>query len=361
LSLKLLKEGAVSFYAEPSKTEIGPAAKVSTVFYNPAMRHSRDVSVCLLASANPGKDARLLDGMAASGVRGMRLAKEARPEAAVEINDRSEQAYEAILRAIKRNKLPNAQARCEDVRALLHAERYDYVDIDPFGTPVPYIDPALRGTKSRGILAVTATDTAALCGTYPRTTERRYMARPLLSECAHELGLRILVGYIIRLAAMHDIAAEPLVCYSREHYFRTYFRVRNGARRADELLKSMGYANFEPEGKRWISAHHETKEWAGPLWTGEIFDAKLLKEMKGFASEKRLDIVKDLDIWIGEAGAPPLHYDVPTLAHIFRKSQPRQEKLLEGIRAMGYKAVRTHFDLQGIRTEAPVEDLRKLF
>ena len=66
-----------------------------------------------------------------------------------------------------------------------HGERFDAVDLDPFGTPSPFVDDALRATKHGGILSVSATDTAVLCGIYPSVAQRKYLGLPLRTEyCA---------------------------------------------------------------------------------------------------------------------------------------------------------------------------------
>jgi len=361
VSVELLREGGAQFYAEPAKTSVGPASCESAVFYNPAMRHSRDVSVCLCGSEGFGAGKRLLDGMAASGVRGLRLAVEACPEAEVVINDRDSDAFDAIKKGIERTGAANAAASNEDLRQMLVRGKYDYVDVDPFGSPVPFVDAAVRACRRGGILAVTATDTAALCGTFPKTCERRYQARSLLNECAHELGARILAGFAVRAGAVHDIAAKPILSYAREHYVRVYLRVRAGAGRADALLKEMGYANFDGEGGRRTTAHPEEKRWAGPLWAGECFDAATLDAMLEFESGSNLVLGKDLRVWRAESGGPPYHHDVAWLSRKFKASQPRMERLMAGLKESGFFAERTSFAPTGLRTDAPVEEIRKFF
>ena len=53
------------------------------------------------------------------------------------------------------------------------------VDIDPFGTPSPFIESAAISAKAGGMLCVTATDTSALCGTYKEPCIRKYNSMPL--------------------------------------------------------------------------------------------------------------------------------------------------------------------------------------
>ena len=51
-------------------------------------------------------------------------------------------------------------------------EKFGFVDLDPFGTPAPFIDAAIR--SSGKYLGVTATDTAPLCGAHLKAGIRRY-------------------------------------------------------------------------------------------------------------------------------------------------------------------------------------------
>ncbi|MCU0373510.1 MAG: ATP-binding protein, partial [Ignavibacteria bacterium] len=50
---------------------------------------------------------------------------------------------------------------------------FDYIDIDPFGSPCPFLDAAIKRLSRGGILAVTATDTSALAGK-SAVTEREF-------------------------------------------------------------------------------------------------------------------------------------------------------------------------------------------
>jgi len=43
-------------------------------------------------------------------------------------------------------------------------QTYDAIDLDPYGTPAHLLDSALQAVAEGGLLAVTATDMAVLCG-----------------------------------------------------------------------------------------------------------------------------------------------------------------------------------------------------
>src|SRR5207253_10984154 len=74
-------------------------------------------------------------------------------------------------------------------------------------------------------LAVTATDTSVLSGTYPAACLRRYQARPFRCSQGSEIGLRILLGFCERLAAEEGKAIRPLLSFAAEPFLRIYATV----------------------------------------------------------------------------------------------------------------------------------------
>ena len=91
----------------------------------------------------------------------------------VTINDRDPAALPLIRENVVRSGLP-VTVTCRDASSLLFDQSFDAVDIDPFGTPAPFIDAGIRGC--RRFLLVTATDTAPLCGAHFKAGVRRYFA-----------------------------------------------------------------------------------------------------------------------------------------------------------------------------------------
>ena len=66
-------------------------------------------------------------------------------ECSVVLNDRSKSAYEVIQRNIRLNGVDGvAKASNEDANVLLHRFRFDLVDLDPFGSPAPFLDAACK-------------------------------------------------------------------------------------------------------------------------------------------------------------------------------------------------------------------------
>ena len=165
--------------------------------------------------------------MGATGVRGLRVANEC--GVPVTINDKDPEAIPLILQNVARSGLP-ITVTCRDACSLLYEQSFDAVDIDPFGTPAPFIDAGIRGC--RRFLLVTATDTAPLCGAHLQAGIRRYFARPANTGYHAEVGLRILLGFVVRETMKYDRGIEPLFCFAREHFVHLNLMLTRGAQAA---------------------------------------------------------------------------------------------------------------------------------
>jgi tRNA (guanine26-N2/guanine27-N2)-dimethyltransferase len=64
-----------------------------------------------------------------------------------------------------------------DARIAMLETGYQWIDLDPFGSPVQFLDAALQGLSRTGVLEITATDTAALTGSSASSQARRYGAK----------------------------------------------------------------------------------------------------------------------------------------------------------------------------------------
>ncbi len=345
-----IREGLARILVPPSDWKKGPNSADVEVFYNPTMELNRDISVSLLDVIKPR---RVLDGLAASGIRGIRFSLETSARE-VHINDRDPKAYALIKKNIELNRA-DAVAHNEDFNVLARSMGFDYVDVDPFGTPVPFLESAIMSLSRRGVLAITATDTAVLCGAYPKVCRRRYMANPVHNRCMHEAGLRILIGYAVRIAATHDIGLRPILSYSADHYFRAYLKVEKGATKADRALQSIGTISFDGFSLKEGAEH-------GPMWLGLLFDMETLNSMEveeHFGTKKRME--KLLALWKSEADMPTCFHESPEIASKLGMSVPTMERILEGLREMGYRAERTHFSPTAFKTDASIKDIFRVF
>jgi tRNA (guanine26-N2/guanine27-N2)-dimethyltransferase len=360
---ELIKEGTTELFVYRKKTSVkGPCIRDQTPFYNPAMELNRDISVLVnqwfLNSSS--KHVHILDGLAASGIRGIRLAHELTGDFEVSINDWNEQSFELIQQNIQKSLLQNVSVFQRDLSSLLSERRYNSIDIDPFGSPVYFFDAAMRSVYNKGIIACTATDTAALCGVFPKVCYRRYGAWPLHGPSMHEVGLRILLGCLCREAAKYDRGIEPLLCYTTDHYIRLYVQVNNGKNAADA---SMAQYSSIPAGD--VPLSKESSTMLGSLWLGKIQKKAVLQEIRTIASTKVLHtknmIWKLLFLLEEEADGPPFFYTTNDLSSMLKKSPPPMERIFSWLQDKGFIVTRTHCTPTGFKTNAPLDVITEVF
>jgi len=361
------------------------APSKAPVFYNPAMELNRDLAVLALQAYQRMVKRELLacEPLTGCGVRGVRLATEVESVRKVAINDISSEAAKLAEFNVKLNNLTDRVVVAnEDANLLLSRyaaprRRFDYVDIDPFGSPAPYLDSALRALRNGGLLALTATDMAPLCGVHPKACLRKYCGKPLRTEYCHELAVRLLIGCLAMLAAKHDVGVRPLFSYSTYNHVRTYATVSYGAKKADKCIQNMGYIlhcfscfhreNQEgiiPRLKRDCPECGSKLQTAGPLWLGPLwndeFCIKIKDIVKGKNLRNRANIQKMISIIIGEAEAPITYYVVDKLCDKFSLPIPSLSKIISELRRSGFQAVATHFSTKAVRTDASASIVRDI-
>jgi tRNA (guanine26-N2/guanine27-N2)-dimethyltransferase len=319
------------------------------VFYNPHMILNRDICIALLKSLRP---ATACDLLAASGVRAVRIAK-ALPGTALVANDYSEVAVKLIKENMKRNNV-SFEVSCKEGNVFLHNERgFDYIDLDVFGSPNPFLDTAIKRIARQGVLAITATDTAPLCGTYPKACHRKYWATPLHNQLMHEIGIRILIRKIQLIGAQYDKALVPIYVHYTRHYFRIYLQNVPGKKCVDELLKQHKSYDYDKETMSLVFGSSVGPLYCGPLWNLKhaqaVASQTLSKEATKLAvialAESRINQVGFTDL---HAMAKHLKIKVPSIAHV-----------LDIIRQNKYLGARTHFSPYGIRTTMPFTELKE--
>ncbi|KPI89698.1 putative N(2) N(2)-dimethylguanosine tRNA methyltransferase [Leptomonas seymouri] len=119
----------------------------------------------------------------------------------------------------------DAKSGAEAVRPLLQQELMDVVDLDPYGSASPFLDAAFRCIKEGGMMLVTSTDSAVLCGNFADTTHAKYSSLPYKASHCHEAAVRILLACIERVANKHKKFIVPLLSLHIDFYVRCFFRV----------------------------------------------------------------------------------------------------------------------------------------
>jgi tRNA (guanine26-N2/guanine27-N2)-dimethyltransferase len=344
-------EGAAGLLVPDVPRRKGPGTAGPWPFYNPTMAVNRDLSALVLG-AWPRPLRATLDGLTATGAWGIRMALEAGARGLV-LNDRSAAATDLARENVRRNGL-DARVTREDLGTLLGSTGADFVDIDPFGPPTPFLEAALQSARPESGLGITATDTAVLGGTYPDACVRRYGARPLRCDQGAEIGLRILLGSCARVAAVHGKGIDPVLSFAAAHFLRAIFVVR-----PLEGEAPTGWVVRSAPG-RFVPTPAPGNRAIGPLWLGPLHDGGLVSRLSP-SRWTHPESIRLLFTIPGEAGLPAFFVTTDELAARERASPPRIDRFLEGLREIGYRAARTHFHPRGVRTDAPYADVLRVF
>jgi tRNA (guanine26-N2/guanine27-N2)-dimethyltransferase len=350
----------------------GPGRRApGQAFYNPGMALNRDLSVLLVEAEGrrKGRELDVADALAGTGARSVRLATEVGGPLVVHANDAAPAAAAAIRQSARLNGVADGRLRVTegDAHLFLASQRFDVVDIDPHGSPMPFLDAAMRATRPDGLVCVTATDTGALAGTYPRVARRRYDAHHGLHAAPWraEVGLRILASAVVRAGARFDRVAQPVLSVAQGHWMRVVARVSEGSQAADDALRRLkpAVADAQTGGGRFLERNDApVGAWAGPLWSGPLHDAGFVAALRDARGPKVLARPREaaalLETIAAEAEAPAF-WIVPDALQKDLGRPPRRDALIARLRETGHAAARTHMDPQGIRTDAGLEELRQ--
>jgi len=378
---EVIKEGSISVvvprlevYAKGLWEYIPSKAPV---FYNPLMELNRDIAVLALQAYQKIQGKRLLvcEPLTGCGIRGLRFAVEVRGVQKVVLSDINLEAAKLAQFNVEFNKLTKRVVVLnEDANLLLSRyaaprRRFHFIDVDPFGSPVPYLDAALRALSGGGLLALTATDVAPLCGVHPNACIRKYGGRPLRTEYCHELAVRLLMGCLVMTAAKHEIGVEVMFSHSTDHYIRVYVTAHYGARRADQSIQKMGYVlhcfscfhreiseGFVPHLRGECPECGSVLKVAGPLWIGELSDHGFCSLMEKETTRRQLKnrgrISKLLFLIKNESEASPTYYVVDKVCDKLGLPVPSTMRVARRLGERGFETTLTHFNSRGIRTDA---------
>lgn len=300
----------------------GLPTKKMEVFFNPAKSFDRSLSVEIIKELKPKHCLDLLSG---GGARGLRLMVEA-GITGMTFNDLNPQAVKLLKKNLKLNKL-KARVFNKESNQLLYdlGEYFDFIDLDPFGSPNPYLESAIKFTQRHGVLAVTATDTAALNGSKPKACFRKYHSINQRHPFMKETGLRILIKHVVEKGAENDFSIKPIAAHSTAHYYRAYFLKELGAKRTDELLNEIKVIYYCPKcGHRgYEQCIHKECIKLGPIFTGPINPLKISPYHK-------------------EDDYSPWHYSTIEFNY---KQEPKMDEILKK-----HDGIRVHYEPKAFKT-----------
>lgn len=386
---EFVKEGTVKVLVPKLETFVKEpweyAPSKAPVFYNPLMEFNRDLAVLAVQTYQRMVKRKIspCEPLTGCGVRGVRLAKEVEGVDKVVINDISPEAAKLAQFNVKSNKLTkrvkvvNGDANLLLSKYAAPRKRFDYVDIDPFGSPAPYLDSAVRALRNGGLLALTATDMAPLCGVHPQACVRKYGGKPMRTEYCHELALRLLISCTAMVAAKHDVGIRVVFSYNNYNHVRAYVILSYGAKEADKNIRAMGYVlhcfecfhretakGIVPLLKRDCPECGSRLHVAGPLWLGELWDEQFCVQVRKEVKDRNLrlgeKISKMLYLVIEESKAPATYYVIDKICDKFNLPIPSLSEIIGELRKLGFQAVVTHFTAKAVRTNAPAKVVKEV-
>ncbi|GAB7019564.1 tRNA (guanine(26)-N(2))-dimethyltransferase [Halostagnicola bangensis] len=340
-----------------------------SVFYNPRQEMNRDLTIATLRAFR-GREPRAetyFDAMTASGVRGVRAARDGWDVTCCDIDP------EAVSLARENFERNDCEATVEraNANALMHESMFDVIDLDPFGTPMPFADAAFANCHN--LVCVTATDTAPLCGAHLNSGMRSYSAVPRNTDYHTEMGVRTLLSALARSGARFDVGVTPILTHATSHYVRTYLELDRKSTAADRALEELGYLShcedcLHREASAGLIAEPletcpncggERILVAGPIWLGAIQDDEFLEAVRGEltsefeTAETARELLRTLEAELEE----PTHYDQHKLCKNWGLPANAMDDFLADLRDAGYRTSKTHYGGTTFKSDATVEEI----
>ncbi|CAK7198804.1 RNA methyltransferase tRNA(m5U54)methyltransferase [Sporothrix eucalyptigena] len=293
-------------------------------------------------------DIRILDALSATGLRALRYAHELPFGVSVTANDLLAAATESIRRNVALNGLtdkievtqsdalahmytvvakdltaaataaatPGFKNKNNDKPRFKRSDKYDVIDLDPYGTGANFFDAAVQSVRSDGgLLCVTCTDAGVWASQgYPEKCFALYGGVPMKGSQSHEAGLRIVLHALASSAARYGLTITPLLSLSIDFYCRVFVTVNRspasvkflagktmvayncdqgcGAWTTQPLLRTHSQANKKGSGTffKYTFAmgptagprceHCDSKtHLAGPMYAGPIHQADFIQRI----------------------------------------------------------------------------------
>jgi tRNA (guanine26-N2/guanine27-N2)-dimethyltransferase len=357
-------------------------------FFNPVAKRNRDISILVYSAFSEHGSIKALsfaDSLCGVGSRGLRVGVEIPIAQEIWMNDINPIGLILAKESARLNSIADkchfhTGEACSFLLSHQQGEsrkRYDIIDLDPFGSPSPYIDCVLRAVNNGGLLSVTATDTAVLCGVYPHVCYRKYMGFPINNEYANETGVRLLISLIALTAARFDLAVFPLFTHTNLHFMRVYLKIKVSNTEANDIHTKIGnilhcfncgnrtHVEFG-DCSKFCRLCSSKCRIGGPLWKGPINDLEFLKIMLNlvprlstFQQSPNLQksIIKQLETSSMELNEP-YYYLIDDIASKLKISPPPISEVIKTIHDSGFSASRAALNPRGIKTIASITEIK---
>ena len=337
---------------------------------------------------------RILEALSATGLRSIRYFLEIPSVSHILVNDFDLTAVSSIRANVAFNglSLSDLQPSHGDAKLVMYqhvglGKSFDVIDLDPYGSACEFLDASVQAVSDGGLLAITCTDKAVLCGAWGEVSYAKYGGYSLKGKTCHEMAIRLVLGAIQSAAARYRRYIEPVLSLSIDFYVRVFVRVRESqlqvkatASRSALVYQCMGCEAFylQRMGRIHQAKDQQAKHTAaqgppcptrcpdcqsafrvgGPVWADALHDpafidealASLATEPTRFATHVRIQAM----LGVARKELPvPLCYSLSNLCHVLHCVQPKIWVIRAGLINAGYECSDTHALPDGMKTTAP--------
>ncbi|KAF7655710.1 hypothetical protein LDENG_00051880 [Lucifuga dentata] len=336
---------------------------------------------------------RVLEALAASGLRSVRFALEVPGLHSITANDFSAKAAALIARNAQHNGVSRLlQASCKDASMLMYEmrgkkERYDVIDLDPYGSPACFLDAAVQAVSEGGLLCITCTDMAVMAGNSGETCYSKYGSISIKARYCHEMALRIILHSLDQRAGVYQRYIQPLLCVSADFYIRVFVRVftgqavvKNSVSKQALVYNCVGCGSFHLQrmGRRTSQGQHtkysaatgppvrpecehcgQRHQLGGPIWAEPLHDTEFVGKVLSavsmnptrFGTSKRIEGM--LSMITEELQDVPLYYTVDSLSSTIHCNTPPLLHVRSALLHAGFRVSLSHACKNAIKTDAP--------
>ncbi|KAK9913843.1 hypothetical protein M0R45_037649 [Rubus argutus] len=372
------------------RTERGLKFDTGETFFRHESATGRDLGVLAASLYKKSKGKlRVLDALCGCGIRSLRYLVEADADFVL-ANDGNVDNRNVITENLSQVERSSG----EDPRwavTLLDANRimtecylkrdfYDLIDIDSFGSDSSFLRSAINALRMDGLLYVTSTDGFSSGGRRPQQTLAAYGAYVRPMPYSNELGLRMLIGGVVRVASVMGYRVTPLFSYYSYHgpVFRVMLRVIRGKLPDSRHYGFISYCrdcgnslefSWDELGRISCPCNDSKVSMSlvvsGPLWTGPLHDAAYTADMLNLAeewgwagSDTRTDLDKLLNIMVAESD-PRLPFGFINLDEVASRAKvnsPALKAVVSTLQKEGYAVSRSHIESNALKTNCPMSE-----
>ena len=416
---KLLKERQQIEEISEGKVTIKLSNKDKTfsAFYNNAQELNRDLTVISIATYfsftkfRKEKELKtfndykfnIIEPLSATGLRCIRYYAELPNDkiGLIYSNDMDPKAVECINLNMEKNKVDENKFKVftSDAAQLMYQNPhfFDVVDLDPYGTAIPFIDSCIHCAKNGALLCITFTDMPVLCGNYPETTLYKYGSIPYKVPFCHEMAIRIALYSISSAASKYKKVIKPLFSYNAEFYIRLFLVIKDSPEDCKMNPFKYGYMfhcrecqnrNIYPMARKQENKFKNGKPnsfvkfnnliypseqcnccggnmcMSGPFWIDNIFDEDWIKELQKNLENKDFAYLnfnsRIQNICKGILNELPLNdqifnMDYSQFSRDVNLSSFKLAIFQGAIENLGYKFAQSYYDPNLFKTDCPID------